>query len=109
MIAKTKKRTQIAFLMYFLMVLAQPIVFAATLTYAGLIEALANIFLPTAIGAVGIPLILVNAYKLMTSQGDPQRVRDGREGLTAAIVGVLFLFFSMTILNILLNSFFGVS
>ena len=80
----------------------------AQITFEGVMSSLTRVFLPVAVGAIGIPLILVNGYKLMTSQGDPQQTRDAKEGLTAAILGLLFLLFSMTLLRIILSSFFGV-
>ena len=69
------------------------------------ISLLFNLFLPLAIGAIGIPLIIINGYKIMTSQGDPDKLKAGKEGLTAALIGVTFVAASLTILNIILKTY----
>ena len=40
-------------------------------------------------------------YKFMTSQGDPERVKEAREILTSAVIGLLFLIFSLVILEVI--------
>ena len=105
-----RQRALLATLSYYVIFTASGVTLAATnaiLTYEDLLEGIADILLPVAIGVIGIPLVIINSYKVMVSQGDPQKTRDGKEGLTAAIVGLMFLLFSMTILKLILGSFFG--
>jgi hypothetical protein len=53
-------------------------------------------------GGILLILIIVNGFKLMTSQGDPEKIKDAREGIIAAITGLLLIIFSLVILRILL-------
>lgn len=52
-------------------------------------------------GGVAILLIIAAGYEMMTSQGNPEKVKGARERLTAAIVGLLFIIFSVAILQII--------
>jgi NADH:ubiquinone oxidoreductase subunit 6 (subunit J) len=65
-----------------------------------------SILTPVAV-LIGAVLIIINGYKLMTSQGDPRKVQEGREGLTSAIIGIVFVLLAAAILNIILKSFLG--
>jgi len=51
-------------------------------------------------GIVALLLIITSGYQLMMSQGNPEKVKGARERLTAAIVGLLFIIFSVAILQI---------
>lgn len=68
-----------------------------------------QIILPVAIGVFGVPLIIINSYKIMTSQGDPAKAKDGKEGLGAAIAGIIFVAGAAVILRIILTSIYGVT
>jgi hypothetical protein len=50
-------------------------------------------------GGIALLLIIMAGYKLMTSQGKPEQVQQGRDQLIAAIVGLLFLIFSFVLLG----------
>lgn len=50
-------------------------------------------------GGIAILLIIASGYQLMTSQGNPEKVKEGRERLTSAVVGLLFIIFSVFILQ----------
>lgn len=52
-------------------------------------------------GGVAVLLVIAAGYQLITSQGNPEKVKEARERLTSAIVGLLFIFFSVTILQII--------
>lgn len=52
-------------------------------------------------GAVAFIIIIITGYRLMTSQGDPEKIKGAREQLTAAIVGLVFIIFSIAILSFL--------
>ena len=67
---------------------------------AGLVTSIFTILLGLS-GGVAILLIIAAGYQLMTSQGNPEKVKEGRERLTAAIVGLLFIIFSAAILQII--------
>ncbi len=52
-------------------------------------------------GGIALLLIIIAGYKLMASQGDAEKVKEARESLTSAIVGLLFIIFSLVILQII--------
>lgn len=55
-------------------------------------------------GAVVLIMILVGSFMLSTSQGDPKKAQEAKEMITSAIIGLLFVIFSITILQ-----FIGIS
>jgi len=50
-------------------------------------------------GAIVLIMILVGAFMLSTSQGDPKKTQEAKEIITSAIIGLLFIIFSITILQ----------
>lgn len=52
-------------------------------------------------GGIAVILIIASGYRLMASQGNPEQVQGAREMLTSAIVGLLFIIFSLVILQII--------
>lgn len=73
---------------------------------SGLLAAIFNILY--AIGlAIGIFMIVKSGYALMTSQGEPNAVRTAQEDLTSAVLGILFILLSITILRVIINSLLG--
>lgn len=52
-------------------------------------------------GGIATLLIIAAGYKLMTSQGEAEKIKEARESLTSAIVGLLFIIFSLVILQII--------
>lgn len=52
-------------------------------------------------GSLAVLLIILSGYKLMTSQGNPDRVQAAKEQFTSAIIGLLFIVFSFVILQII--------
>lgn len=69
----------------------------------GLIKRLFMIALPVAI-ILGLALIAKSGYMIMTSQGDPRRITEGKENLTAAIIGLLFVLLSIAILRVIIGT-----
>ena len=53
------------------------------------------------IGGIGIIFIIYGGFILVTSAGDPSRVRMGKEYITYAIVGLLLAIFTMVILQVI--------
>lgn len=68
-----------------------------------------KIILPIAIAIFATPSIILGGYKIMVSQGDPARVKDGKESLTSGIEGLVFLLGALTILRIILVNFIGLT
>lgn len=52
-------------------------------------------------GGIALILVIISGYRLMVSQGNPEKVQAAREQLTSAIVGLLFIIFSLSILQII--------
>lgn len=52
-------------------------------------------------GGIALILIIISGYRLMASGGNPEKVQAAREQLTSAIVGLLFIIFSLSILQII--------
>lgn len=55
-------------------------------------------------GGIVLIMILVGSFMLSVSQGDPNKTKEAKEIITSAIIGLLFVIFSVTILQ-----FIGVS
>ena len=58
-------------------------------------------------GGILILLLIVNGYKLMTSQGDPEKTKDARDGIIAAIAGLLLVIFSIVLLQLITVNVLG--
>lgn len=52
-------------------------------------------------GGIALVLIIISGYSYMTSEGNPEKVQGAKETLTSAIVGLLFIIFSLVILQII--------
>lgn len=67
---------------------------------AGLIKSLFSILLSIS-GGIALLLIIVSGYHFIVSQGNPEKIQGAKETLTSAIVGLLFIIFSMVILEVI--------
>lgn len=52
-------------------------------------------------GGIAVLLIISGGYRMMTSQGNPEQLQGARETITSAIVGLLFIIFSLVLLEII--------
>lgn len=52
-------------------------------------------------GGIAVLLIIYSGYQLMISQGNAEKVQGAKETLTSAIVGLIFIIFSLVILQII--------
>jgi len=60
--------------------------------------------LPNMIGVVGgiaFLLMLYGGFIIITSSGDPEKVKAGQETITSAIAGLLFAIFSLFLLRLI--------
>lgn len=55
-------------------------------------------------GGIAILLIINAGYHIMMSGGNPEKLQEAREGLTSALVGLLFIIFSVAILQFIAYS-----
>ena len=52
-------------------------------------------------GGIALLLIMKSGYLIMTANGKPEAIQSGRDQLIAAIVGLIFLIFSLVILQVI--------
>jgi hypothetical protein len=52
-------------------------------------------------GGIALFLISVSAIKIMTTRGDPKRVQDARDTLSAAIAGIVIIVLSVFLVRFL--------
>lgn len=52
-------------------------------------------------GGIAFLLILVGGFKIITSSGDPEKVKEGGETITAAVSGLVFIIFSLFLLKLI--------
>lgn len=50
-------------------------------------------------GGIMIIIFIINGFKLMTSQGDPEKIKEAREGIIAAVAGIFLIVLSLSILS----------
>lgn len=66
-----------------------------------------KLMIPLAIGFGGIPIVAIGGYRILTSQGDPKAVKEGKDDLTAAVTGILYILLALSILRVILSNFLG--
>ena len=54
--------------------------------------------------AIGLFALITAGYAFMTSQGQPDKVKDAKDKLTASIVGILFIVLSIVILRVIIRT-----
>ncbi|HLB51502.1 MAG TPA: pilin [Patescibacteria group bacterium] len=57
--------------------------------------------------AFGAFMVIKAGYTIMTSEGEPAKVTEAKEDLTAAVVGLLFVLLSAVILRVIISSLLG--
>ena len=69
-----------------------------------LTSSILKIALPLA-GTVTVVLLIIAGYKMMSSQGNPDKLKDAKEMITNAIIGLVFILLSIAILLLISNVF----
>ncbi len=70
-----------------------------------------QLLLPYIFSIAGIVLLfnlISSGFKLMTSQGEPKAVQSAQAKITTSLIGILILFTSFWIVNLIMK-FFGIS
>jgi hypothetical protein len=77
--------------------------------YSDIGELLSNVFnILLLVGlAFGVLFVVKAGYTLKTSEGHPDKTRQGKEELTAAVMGMLFIGLSLVILRIIIGVLLG--
>ncbi len=52
------------------------------------------------VGGIALLLIILSGYKIIMSKGKPEAIQQGKEQLTSAIVGLVFIIFSFVIFQL---------
>ena len=52
-------------------------------------------------GGISLIIILAGAFILSTSQGDPKKTGEAKEMITSALIGLVFVIFSVSILQLI--------
>ncbi|MFZ5365848.1 MAG: hypothetical protein ACOZBZ_00965 [Patescibacteria group bacterium] len=52
-------------------------------------------------GGIAFLLMLLGAFQIMTSSGDPDRLKAGKELITSALMGLLMIIFSVFLLQLI--------
>ena len=73
---------------------------------ANFAKSVLTLFLSIA-GGILLLLLIINGYKLMVSQGDPEKLKEAREGIIAAIAGILLIIFSLVLLSFITVNVLG--
>ena len=73
-----------------------------------LLSSIFSLLYPAAL-LLGMAFIAKAGYSYMTSEGNPQKVREAQEELTSAILGILFILLSVVILRVIIGSVLGVN
>jgi hypothetical protein len=63
-----------------------------------------GIALPLA-GTAALVLLIISGYKMISSQGNPDKLKDAKEMATNAIIGLVFILLSVAILALVSNVF----
>jgi len=53
---------------------------------------------------VGLFIIVLAGYKILTSQGNPQELQTGKDNLTSAIIGLIFVLMAVSILRVIIKA-----
>lgn len=61
---------------------------------------------PIGIG-IGLFTIAKSGYTIMTSEGNPAKISEGKEQLTAAVIGTFFILLSLVILRVIIRALLG--
>jgi hypothetical protein len=63
-----------------------------------------SIALPLA-GLATVILLVIAGYKMVSSQGNPDKLKEAKEMITNAIIGLVFILLSVSILGLISNVF----
>ena len=70
----------------------------------GIINAITRLALPLA-GTAAVILLIIAGYKMISSQGNPDKLTDAKEMATNAIIGLVFILLSVAILGLISSVF----
>jgi hypothetical protein len=76
-------------------------------TIEGVVQTIVNIALPLA-GIAALFLFVIAGYNMITSQGNPDKLKEAKDMITNAVIGLVFILLSVGIL-VLISELFGLN
>ena len=70
----------------------------------GVVQTIVDIALPLA-GIAALILFVVAGYNMITSQGNPDKLKEAKDMITNAVIGLVFILLSVGILVLISNVF----
>lgn len=61
-------------------------------------------YLMIGVGIVAVIIIIYSAFLMVTAAGDPDKFKNGRQALTAGIIGLLISILGATIVQIIMST-----
>ncbi len=58
------------------------------------------------IGIIAVIMVILGGFKLMTSTGDPGRVKKGKDTILYGIIGLVIALLAFAIVNFVINGIF---
>jgi len=52
-------------------------------------------------GGIALLMIIFGAFQMMTSAGNPEKLNEGKELVSAAVAGLMFIIFSVFLLKLI--------
>lgn len=76
------------------------------ITIKGLVSSIVGILFPLAIG-FGLFYTTYWGYQMMVSEGSPDKVKAAQEGLSSAVIGLVFVVLATSIIRLIVNTILG--
>ena len=73
-------------------------------TIDGVVTIVLNIAMPIA-GLAAVVLMVIAGYNMITSQGNPDKLKEAKDMITNAVIGLVFILLSVAILMLISNVF----
>ena len=70
----------------------------------GVINTTINV-LSFVVGVAAVIMIIINGLRFVTSSGDPAKVSSARDGILYAVVGLVVVLLSQTVVKFVVNKF----
>lgn len=74
-------------------------IFSGSGSLGDVTSSILQIALPLA-GTAAVVLLTIAGYKMITSQGNPEKLKDAKEMITNAVIGLVFILLSVAILGL---------
>jgi uncharacterized membrane protein YqhA len=59
-------------------------------------------------GTIAMIIIIFSGYEMMISRGNDEKLKEAKERLTSAIIGLVFIIFSVALLQVITVDILGI-